>query len=96
MTPSSSQASTLSSQASTSSSSAEPAASSSQPRGYGSSWMRKVLSGRVTSERDAYDPFEEVRRYFSSPLEPEGTDPVAWWGVSDFIAVASHAYLLVS
>ncbi|KIP03169.1 hypothetical protein PHLGIDRAFT_78013 [Phlebiopsis gigantea 11061_1 CR5-6] len=85
--------STSSSQASTSSSQTEPVASesSSQTRGYGSTWMRKVLSSRISSERDAYDPFDEVRRYFNSPLEPEGTDPIAWWGLhSAEYVVMSH------
>ena len=53
-------------------------------------WMWKVLSSHVTFDCDAYDPLEEVCRYFNSSLEPEGTDPIAWWGVSILIALLLH------
>ena len=52
--------------------------------GYASSWMRKTLSSRLASDRVVHDPLAEVARYFSTPLAHESTDPVAWWGVSNF------------
>ena len=49
--------------------------------GYASSWLRQALSTRLASEKQTYDPFEELNRYLRSPLAAEGVDAVAWWGV---------------
>lgn len=67
--------------------------------------MRKALGSRAAVERQAYDPYEEIKYYFGSPLELETVDPVAWWGVclslfeiSDFCScfLLSATFLRVS
>lgn len=54
--------------------------------------MKSAVCAHIESEQKVHDPYQELKQYLNSSLEPDITDPVKWWRVS-FILVFNFRYL---